>query len=165
MPLISNGEIVADPWTPLADDAPLPEAGDVILGLARLQRDAAAIARRSGRTGVALANTETPRALLPYLDDLDLIALAFPAFTDGRAYSQARLLRAGLGFKGELRATGQVLADQAAFMQRCGFDSFEPDKPLHPEDMARAFATWPEVYQPAVDARTPIWSLRHANNG
>ena len=60
---------------------------------------------------------------------------------------------------------GDVLIDQLSNMRRCGFDSFEPDKPLHPEDMARAFATWPEVYQPAVDARTPIWSLRHANNG
>ena len=66
-----------------------------------------------------------PDEIAAHLDDLDLIALDFPAFTDGRAYSQARQLRTKLGYTGELRATGNVLADQAGFLIQVGFDTFE----------------------------------------
>ena len=66
------------------------------------------------------------------------------------------------GYEGELRAVGDVLVDQLAYMRRCGFDAFDPDAPLDPQDVEAAFARWPEVYQSAADARTPIWSKRHA---
>ena len=127
MPLIRNGEIIADTWTRLDDDAALPGDGDVILSLGRLKRDADRIAKRSGGTGVILPNSaqvEEIEALLPYLS---LIALEFPSPTDGRAYSQARQLRVKLGYTGELRAIGVVLADQAVFMRRVGIDAFETD--------------------------------------
>ena len=61
-----------------------------------------------------------------------------------------------------MRAVGDVLVDQLAYMRRCGFDAFDPDAPLDAEDVEAAFARWPEVYQSAADARTPIWSKRHA---
>ena len=100
------------------------------------------------------------RALIPHLDRLRLIEVNFPAFTDGRGYSAARVLREA-GYAGELRAVGDVLVDQLAFMRRCGFDAFDPDKALDPEDAKAALARWPEVYQPAADGRMPIWAKRH----
>ena len=73
------------------------------------------------------ASRSTP--LEPHLGRLALIALAFPKFSDGRSYSAARLLRERLGFKGELRAIGDVLADQIPLMRRCGIESFEVTTP------------------------------------
>ncbi len=100
------------------------------------------------------------RALIPHLARLRLVEVNFPAFTDGRGYSSARIL-CEAGYAGELRAVGDVLVDQMGFMRRCGFDAFEPDQPLDPADAEAAFARWPEVYQPATDDRVPIWTLRH----
>jgi uncharacterized protein (DUF934 family) len=74
-------------------------------------------------TGLLLDNTADVEELVPYLPRLELIALQFPKWTDGRAYSQARLLRSRLGFAGELRATGEVLVDMLPLLQRCGFDA------------------------------------------
>lgn len=105
------------------------------------------------------------RALIPHLDQIRLVEVNFPAFTDGRGYSAARVLREA-GYAGELRAVGDVLVDQLSAMRRCGFDSFAPDRPFDPGDAEAAFRRWPEVYQPAADERVPIWNLRHgADNG
>ncbi len=100
------------------------------------------------------------RLLLPYLDRLALVEVNFPAFTDGRGYSSARMLREA-GYKGELRAVGEVLVDQVGHMRRCGFDAFAPDKQLDEADVEAALNRWPEVYQETGDGRTPIWKLRH----
>jgi uncharacterized protein (DUF934 family) len=88
--------------------------------------------RRSaaGRIGVLLAPAEPIDALLPWLDTLPLVALAFPAFNDGRSFSKAELLRGRHGFCGALRATGQVLVDQLPHMLRVGFDEFEVSSPV-----------------------------------
>ena len=116
------------------------------------QPDAAAVRVEPG---------DDARALIPHLARLSLVEVNFPAFGDGRGYSSARVLREA-GYTGELRAVGDVLVDQVAYMRRCGFDAFEPDAALDQGDLAAAFARWPEVYQPAADARTPIWAKRHA---
>ena len=100
------------------------------------------------------------RALIPHLERLRLVEINFPAFTDGRGNSSARILREA-GYAGELRAVGDVLVDQIGFMRRCGFDAFEPDQPFDPSDAEAAFARWPDVYQSAADERVPIWTLRH----
>lgn len=101
------------------------------------------------------------RALIPHLARLRLVEVNFPAFGDGRGYSAARILREA-GYRGELRAVGEVLVDQVAYMRRCGFDAFDPDRPLDPDDLEAALARWPFVYQPAADERIPIWALRQA---
>ncbi|MGU3574324.1 DUF934 domain-containing protein [Brucellaceae bacterium C25G] len=80
--------------------------------------------RTNNKIGVKVASGEDVTALFSSLDKLTLIALDFPAFNDGRSYSKAELLRAQ-GFKGELRAIGDVLIDQAALMLRAGFDTLE----------------------------------------
>lgn len=149
MPLIRDGEIIEDTWTRLGDDDVLPEDGDAIVSHDRLRDETDAVLWRKGRTGVALTNSEDPAELEPLLGDLDLIALEFPAFTDGRAYSQARLLRSKLGYTGELRATGQVLADQAPLMLSCGFDTFEVDDSQNLETWRRAASAMTLTYQRA----------------
>jgi uncharacterized protein (DUF934 family) len=105
---------------------------------------------------------EDARALIPHLDRLALVEIAFPAFRDGRGYSSARVLREA-GYTGELRAAGDVLVDQIAFMRRCGFDSFAPNAPLNQADVDAALARYPHVYQAAADSGVPIWKLRHGN--
>jgi uncharacterized protein (DUF934 family) len=100
------------------------------------------------------------RALLPHLDRLKLVEVAFPKFRDGRGYSSARILREA-GFAHEIRAVGDVLVDQIGFMRRVGFDSFVPDRPL---DLAVVQATldrYPHVYMKSSDGRPPVWALRH----
>ena len=99
--------------------------------------------------------------MIPHLDRVKLVEVNFPAFGDGRGYSSARILREA-GYQGELRAVGDVLVDQLAYMRRCGFDSFDPDAPLDAGDVEAALARWPDVYQPAADDRTPVWTKRHA---
>lgn len=127
MPLIRDNEIVENYWIVLDDESDIPINGDVMLTHARLVSDTDQLLHRQGRTGVVLPNDADIAEISEFLPMLDLIALQFPKFTDGRAYSQARILRKSYGYKGELRATGAVLADQLAFMRRVGFDSFEPD--------------------------------------
>lgn len=115
---------------------------------------------QSNATAVRLEEGEDARALIPHLGRLSLIEIGFSAFGDGRGYSAARILREE-GYTGELRAQGDVLVDQIAFMRRCGFDSFAPEKALDPEDTERALNRWPEAYQPAADGRMPVWTKRH----
>ncbi len=115
---------------------------------------------QSNATAVRIEPGDDARALIPHLDRIALVEVNFPAFGDGRGYSSARILREA-GYTGELRAVGDVLVDQVAYMRRCGFDSFAPDARLDEDDVAAALARWPAVYQPAADARVPIWQLRH----
>ena len=107
-----------------------------------------------------LANTEDVLQLGARLDGVNLIVLDFPKFTDGRAYSQARLLRERLGYHGELRATGAVFIDQLPFLLRCGFDSFESDQKGFGEALAKARTLFSVVYQPMGDGRITANDLR-----
>lgn len=115
---------------------------------------------QSNSTAVRLEPDDDARALLPFLDRLALIEIAFPKYRDGRGYSSARILREA-GYTGELRAQGDVLVDQIAFMRRCGFDSFAPEGSLNPTDVEAAFTRYDHVYQGAADAAVPVWKLRH----
>ena len=111
-------------------------------------------------SAVRLEPDEDARALIPHLARLELIEVAFPAYRDGRGYSSARILREA-GYKGELRAHGDVLVDQIAFMKRCGFDSFAPETALNDEVVATSLTRYEHVYQGAADAQLPVWKLRH----
>ena len=116
---------------------------------------------QSNAAAVRIELGDDARELLPHLGRLSLVEVNFPAFGDGRGYSSARILREA-GYEGELRAVGDVLVDQLAYMRRCGFDAFEPDQQLDKDDVQAAFDRWPDVYQDAADDRTPIWTKRHA---
>jgi uncharacterized protein (DUF934 family) len=156
MPLIKDGKIAEDGWVTLDDDAVIPAQGDVIISLERLKQEGASIKAREGRLGVALNNSTDESEIETYLPHIDLIALHFPAFTDGRAYSQARQLRTKHGFRGELRATGNVLADQAAFLARVGFDSFEIDAAQSIDVWNKAVGSMSVAYQRGYDGKQAI---------
>ena len=116
---------------------------------------------QSNASAVRIEPGDDARELVPHLERLALVEVNFPAFGDGRGYSSARILREA-GYEGELRAVGDVLVDQLAYMRRCGFDAFEPDQQLDMDDVEAAFDRWPDVYQKAADMRTPIWAKRHS---
>lgn len=115
---------------------------------------------QSNATAVRLEPGEDARLLIPHLDRLALVEVAFPKFRDGRGYSAARILREA-GYTGELRAQGDVLVDQLREMRRCGFDSFAPEKPLDPAVVKTTLERYEHVYQGAADAAVPVWKLRH----
>lgn len=115
---------------------------------------------QSNAAAVRIEPGDDARDLLPQLGQVRLIEINFPTFGDGRGYSAARILREA-GYTGELRAVGDVAVDQIAYLRRCGFDSFAPERALDPADTKAAFNRWPDVYQPAADARVPIWNKRH----
>src|SRR6187200_1688243 len=128
MPLVKNGRIATDLYLHVADGAELPGDGAVLVSAARFLEGPEALLKRAGKTGVIWPNNRDVDDLVPYLDRLAVVALVFPTFRDGRAYSQARLLRERYGYRGELRATGQVLRDQFVFMLRAGFSALEAKK-------------------------------------
>jgi uncharacterized protein (DUF934 family) len=153
MQLVKAGRIVEDRFTRVLDDAPVPEGVPVMLPAARLLADARELVLRQAPVGVIWPNDRRIAELVPYLDWIALVALVFPTFKDGRAYSQARLLRERHGFRGELRATGQVLRDQLLFLQRAGFDSFEVTKDADASHFAEAIQRYSVFYQPTGDGR------------
>jgi uncharacterized protein (DUF934 family) len=123
MPLIKNDKLIEDSWVAANDDEPLPLAEAIIVSLERWQAARGELLSRNGRLGLRLKSDQSPVLVAEDLEHFDLIALEFPKFKDGRAYSYARLLRERYGYKGELRAVGEVLRDQLIFMHRCGFDA------------------------------------------
>jgi uncharacterized protein (DUF934 family) len=153
MPLVENGQIVEDRYVRVADDEAVPERVPVIVSAKRFLAEADTLIRRDGSLGVAWPNDRRVAELKPWVGHLALIALNFPKFRDGRAYSQARLLRETLGYRGTLRATGDVLRDQFHFLVRAGFDSFEVKKPADARVFAEVVARYSIYYQPGADGR------------
>jgi uncharacterized protein (DUF934 family) len=132
------------------DDEPLEEPAvtlDAFLG-------------QSNATAVRIEPGDDARALLPFLDRIRLVEVSFPTYRDGRGYSAARILREH-GYRGELRAEGDVLVDQLLYMRRCGFDSFAPQAALDLSVVESSLNRYAHVYQPAADGRVPVWKLRH----
>jgi uncharacterized protein (DUF934 family) len=168
MPLVKGGKITTDPFVHAADDAGIAGEAAILISAARFLEDAETISGRLGRTGVIWPNNRDVDDLVPHLGRLAAVALVFPTFRDGRAYTQARLLRERHGFKGELRATGQVLRDQFVFMLRAGFDAFEVKKESDAEAFAATVKRYSVFYQPTGDGRITAlhrrMQLRHSES-
>src|SRR5262249_42302401 len=116
---------------------------------------------RNAAVGVVLKSSEAPAALAPDLDHLAVIAVEFPVFRDGRGFSYAHRLRTQMGYSGELRAFGHILPDQALFLVRCGFDTFELKDSAKLSAWQRGLSEITVWYQPAADTRIPVLALRH----
>ena len=168
MPLVKGGKIIPDQFVQVADGAELPAEGSVLVSAARFLKDPEVLFARSGKVGVVWPNNRDVDDLVPYLDRLGSVALVFPTFRDGRAYSQARLLRERYLYRGELRATGQVLRDQFVFMLRAGFDTFEVKKQADAEAFALTVKRYSVFYQPTGDGRITAlhrrMQLRHSES-
>ena len=163
MRLVKGGRIIEDQFVRVVDDAAVPESGAVIVPAARFLADYTELSVRASPTGVLWPNDRNIAELSPHLDRLALVALVFPTFRDGRAYSQARLLRERYGFRGELRATGDVLRDQFLFLARAGFDAFEVKKDADAEAFAASVARYTVFYQPTGDGRPAATRKRLAH--
>jgi uncharacterized protein (DUF934 family) len=163
MPLLKNNSFVTDAWTTLGDDEPIADGTRVIVSMNRLQRDWDQLAKHTGLLGLALPNTAKTSDVSPYLSKVVLISLAFPAFTDGRSYSLARQLRLD-GYRGELRATGNILPDQLQFMMQVGIESFEVSERFAQDVWQKAAQQMHLTYQLGLtrsgDARE-VWAQRH----
>jgi uncharacterized protein (DUF934 family) len=168
MPLVKAGKITDDSFVHLADGAELPGDGDVLVPAARFLENPDSFLQRKAKTGVIWPNNRDVDDLVPYLDRLAAVALVFPSFRDGRAYSQARLLRERFQYRGELRATGQVLRDQFVFMLRAGFDAFEVKKQSDAEAFVLTVKRYSVFYQPTGDGRLTAlhrrMQLRHSES-
>jgi uncharacterized protein (DUF934 family) len=168
MPLVKGGKIIDDSFVHVADGAELPEDGAVLVSAARFLGNPESFLQRKAKTGVLWPNNRDLNELVLYLDRLAAVALVFPSFRDGRAYSQARLLRERFRYRGELRATGQVLRDQFVFMLRAGFDAFEVKKQSDAEAFAQTVKRYSVFYQPTGDGRLTAlhrrMQLRHSES-
>jgi uncharacterized protein (DUF934 family) len=158
MLLVEDGSLSVDDWRHLGDDEPVPASGPITVSFARWQADQAVLHARADKLGLRLPNTIAPQEIADDVDRFALIVLNFPKFTDGRAYSQARLLRTRFHYAGELRAEGEVLRDQLLFMKRCGFNSFVVGERAIKENWAKAFGEFDVFYQGAPDGRP--WVMR-----
>jgi len=160
MPLIKNGAFAEDPFFFVPDGKAFPEEKGVIVTLARFQAEKSTLFAHHKLIGVRLAPSEPPQVLKADLPRLATIVLEFPKFRDGRPFSWARMLRSRLGYKGEIRATGDFLVDQLAFMARTGFDAWEVHQDFRLEDFHRALAEISHPYQPSADGAKTIRELR-----
>ncbi len=162
MRIIKDRRIVEDDWQildSLASETQLPE-GDVIVPFADWLIQQARLSEHTGRVAICVNGDDALEEVAKYLERFDLIALLFPVFTDGRAYSVARLLRSRYHFKGELRAIGNVLRDQLFFMERCGINAFCLSEGKDMEDALSAFTEFSVKYQATADDDQPLYRYR-----
>ena len=160
MSLIKGGELVQDPYVDASGAETIPPSGPVIVSLAQWQAQRDALLKRGAPLGLRLHSDQSPEVIADDVQHFAMIALEFPKFRDGRAYSYARLLRERYGFKGEIRAVGEVLREQAFHMVRCGFDAFVPTDGSDPGAWAGAVHRYRHVYQRGADDRVPVFAER-----
>ena len=155
-----NALVLDDQWQLVADDAGQLPSGDILVPLDVWQQNVDRLADHSGAVGVWVNGDEEIEAVADALISLPLIAINFPKFVDGRGFSVARLLRDRYGFKGELRAVGQIIRDQLFFLKRCGFNAFEFDSEIDLDEGAQSLADFSDAYQVAADQPEPLFKRR-----
>ncbi|MGZ3276138.1 MAG: DUF934 domain-containing protein [Caulobacteraceae bacterium] len=149
-----------DAFVFVPDEEPVPAEGDIVVTMARLLGEGDALLSSGRRVGVRLQPHEQVEDLAYDLPRLAVVELAFAKFRDGRPYSTARVLRGRLEYRGEVRAIGDVLREQALHMVRCGFDAFVPADGSSPDEWLAAAHRYRHVYQRAADDRQPIYVER-----
>jgi uncharacterized protein (DUF934 family) len=159
--IIKGQSIIEDSWSYLLDgESPPSESSAVVLSVDRYLTEADDFRAAGYRLGVRFEPHHTGRELGFRLDELDLVVIDFPKFTDGRGYTVARRLRSQLGYQGPLRAAGDVLPDQAFYLRRCGFDELDVRDDENIEDARSALATFSVVYQGDAGDPRPLWRRR-----
>lgn len=160
--IIHNGAVVGDDWqvlrpgvTETLEQVAVPE-GAIIVPLRLWQARREELTDRAA-LGVWLSASEGPELIVQDLAQFRVVAIDFPKFTDGRGYSTATLLRARYGWRGELRAIGDILRDQLFFLRRCGFDTFELRHDQDPYAALGSWAPFAEPYQGAIETPQPLW--------
>jgi uncharacterized protein (DUF934 family) len=162
MALIKNGELATSSFVDVSAAEAIPPAGPVIVSLEQWQAHRDDLLKRGTPLGIKMHSDQPPELIAPDLQHFAVVALEFPKFRDGRAYSYARLLRERYKFTGELRAVGEVLLEQLFFMLRTGFDAFDVQGADPLKDYRTALADFSVWYQPAADGRPTAMQLRRA---
>lgn len=145
--LIRQRELVADEWRTLEED-PHGAHRALILPFARWQTERDRWWLWAGRLGVRIRPGDRVESLAPDLKRLALVVIEFPGPSEGRGYSQARVLRDRFRFAGETRAVGHVKLDQLFFLARCGFDAFELSEGVDAQQALASFEQFDVAYQP-----------------
>ena len=158
--LIKHQKLAADDWKLIQEGDAFPASGDVIVPLSLWLAKREILLARIGRTGVWLKPDDEPAVLATDFAVLPLIAVHFPAFTDGRGYSTARLLRERYGYTGELRAIGDVLRDNIFYLSRVGFDAIALREGEDAKEALSAFKDFTEAYQISVERPQPLFRRR-----
>lgn len=154
-PYLFRGRPAIDGWRLIREAQAVPDTPSIV-PLEQWLEDA----RCDLRVPWLAADTELDHALAARLAEAPLVAIDFPRFTDGRGYSLARLLRERFGYRGEIRAIGDVLVDQLFFMTRCGFDGLSLREDQWLDDALRNLHSFSRAYQPAVDQPEPLFRRR-----
>ena len=164
MKIINNRQIVEDNWQSIDAETAIDQlpAGSIIVPLAFWNEHKDSLSQRSEPLGIQLNPEEDVIDIAEHLAKFSLVVLQFPAFRDGRAYSQARQLRQHFGYQGEIRATGNVLRDQLMYMERVGFTSFEIDSKQDINAAVNAFDEIKIKYQASSDESLPLFKRRSA---
>lgn len=160
MPVLDRGLPIDDRWTDLADDAALPDDGAVIVSLERWRAEHATLTARQDAVGVRLKSNQLATEIANDLGSLSLVALEFPKFRDGRAFSAARELRERYDYKGEIRAFGHIIPDQYLFLTRVGVDTVVVPEDRVTPAWAHALKEMTIAYQPALAEEGPANLLR-----
>lgn len=162
--LIKDGNITDNTWQRIEADiasvAELP-SGNILLPLAFWLDNKEALQARQAEIGLTIANTDDVAVIADQVNQFAVIELFFPAFMDGRGFSQGRLLRERYGFTGELRAGGQFIRDQLCYLRRCGFNGFAfDDDSIDLEQAKASLFDFTDGYQASVDEPQPLYLRR-----
>ena len=164
--IIKDKKLAPDPWLRLegaVDGAQpaIPAEGDVIVPLAVWRAQREALLARAGRVGIRVDGHEEPSSFVDDLRHFSVVAVYFRSFGDGRGFSLGRLLRERHGYRGELRAVGDIFRDQLHFLAGCGFDAFELRDGEDPQEALSGFRVFSEAYQTSTERPLPLFRRRH----
>lgn len=158
--LIIDNAIAEDSFTFVDSIEALPKNGDVLVDISVWDELKPKLEKHNGKIGLKVPGEAEPEQLQHDIANLDMIAIDFPAFKDGRGYSLARLLRERYKFAGELRATGDILRDQLFYLKRCGFNSFATREDRCIEEALTGLNDFSVTYQADVNEKKPIYNRR-----
>lgn len=161
-----NAETVQNDWKTLKSGEMSFQGMKIVFTLKELNELGAhleSLLQKTAGFGLLILSDQTPFDFVQWIEKADLICLEFPKFSDGRAYSTARLLRGRFAYEGEIRAVGHVLPDQIAFMVKCGFDTFEMHRGFDRQVLKHALSVIRHAYQGDLNETLSILQKRHAS--
>ena len=158
--VLKDNRLIDDSWTLLTEDSESLPSGDILLSYSQWQTFSDQLDSHDGSVGVIIEGNADIEDIIEPLLKLPLIAINFPKFADGRAFSSARLIRERYEYTGEIRAVGGFIRDQLYYLSRCGFNAFKFDDFVDLTESAKSLQDFSEAYQVSVDQESPLFRRR-----
>ena len=158
--VLKDNRLIDDSWTLLTEDSESLPSGDILLSYSQWQTFSDQLDSHDGSVGVIIEGNADIEDIIEPLLKLPLIAINFPKFADGRAFSSARLIRERYEYTGEIRAVGGFIRDQLYYLSRCGFNAFKFDDSVDLTEYAKSLQDFSEAYQVSVDQERPLFRRR-----